>query len=163
MDSIISTFHIDWKIIVAQVINFAVVFLVLYYFAFKPLRKMMDERNSEITKGLSDAKMNAEMLVSTQTDYEAKLAEARKQANKLVSDMKKEVTKEREDLLTKANEDAKTVLARGKEDLEAEKAKMIEQAKNELADLVLNATKKVLGNAVTESIDKKLIEKSLEK
>lgn len=161
MDSIISTFHIDWKIIIAQAINFVVVILVLYYFAFKPLRKMMDERTGEIEKGLGDAKKNAEMLVNTQADYEAKLAVARKEASELVTNMKKEVTKEREALLEKANEDAKNVLARGKEDLEAEKAKMLNSAKLELADLVMNATKKVLGEVVTPDLDKKLIEKNL--
>ncbi len=43
MESIISTFHIDWKIIIAQAVNFAVVFIVLYIFALKPLSKLMAE------------------------------------------------------------------------------------------------------------------------
>ena len=48
MDSIISTFHIDWKIIIAQAINFGVVFIVLYIFALKPLSKLMNERAEKI-------------------------------------------------------------------------------------------------------------------
>ena len=62
MESIISTFHIDWKIIIAQVINFAIVFVVLYIFALKPLSKLMKERSEKIAKGIDDAKTNAKLL-----------------------------------------------------------------------------------------------------
>ena len=62
MDSIISTFHIDWKIIIAQAINFGVVFVVLYIFALKPLSKLMAERSEKIKKGIDDAKKSDELL-----------------------------------------------------------------------------------------------------
>ena len=57
MESIISTFHIDWKIIIAQMINFVIVFVVLYIFALKPLSKLMKERGEKIAKGIDDAKI----------------------------------------------------------------------------------------------------------
>ena len=62
MDSIISTFHIDWKIIIAQMINFGVVFVVLYIFALKPLSKLMTERGEKIETGISDAKKSSKLL-----------------------------------------------------------------------------------------------------
>ena len=65
MQSIISTFHIDWKIIIAQAVNFAVVFVVLYIFALKPLNKLMSERSDKIKKGMNDAKANAALLEET--------------------------------------------------------------------------------------------------
>ena len=54
MDSIINTFHIDWKIIIAQAVNFGIVFVVLYIFALKPLNKLMAERAEKIKKGVED-------------------------------------------------------------------------------------------------------------
>ena len=62
MDSIISTFHIDWKIIIAQMINFGVVFVVLYIYALKPLGKLMKERREKIETGIEDAKKSSEVL-----------------------------------------------------------------------------------------------------
>ena len=47
MESIISTFHIDWKIIITQMINISIVFFVLYIYAIKPLFKMMEERSEK--------------------------------------------------------------------------------------------------------------------
>src|SRR3990167_8785703 len=91
MESIISTFHIDWKIIIAQAVNFGVVFVVLYIFALKPLSKLMAERAEKIAKGVDDAKSNASVLEKTQKEYDEVMMRARIEANKIFQDGKKEV------------------------------------------------------------------------
>ena len=83
MDSIINTFHIDLKIIIAQVFNFGIVFVVLYIYALKPLNKLMKERGEKIAKGVSDAKINAEILNNTKAEYEEVLIKARNEAQKI--------------------------------------------------------------------------------
>ena len=90
MDSIISTFHIDWKIIIAQMVNFGVVFLVLYLYALKPLSKLMSERSEKISKGIDDAKSNAEVLKRTEAEYEKALSKARAEANTIFQEGKAE-------------------------------------------------------------------------
>src|SRR3989338_1514465 len=50
MESIINTFHIDFKIIFAQIFNFGIVFVVLYIYALKPLNKLMKERSDKIVQ-----------------------------------------------------------------------------------------------------------------
>ena len=77
MESIVSTFHIDWKIIIAQAVNFGIVFTVLYIFALKPLSKLMSERSERIAKGVNDAKENAVVLEKTRVEYEQALSKAR--------------------------------------------------------------------------------------
>jgi F-type H+-transporting ATPase subunit b len=81
MDSFIATFHIDWKIIIAQAINFIIILIILYLFALKPIRKVMDEREGKIRKGLHDATANAEILNSTEKEYQTTLAKARTEAH----------------------------------------------------------------------------------
>ena len=56
MESIIKTFHIDWKLMIAQIINFAIVVGIIWYFAIRPLIKKMTERTKTIEKSLEDAK-----------------------------------------------------------------------------------------------------------
>jgi F0F1-type ATP synthase membrane subunit b/b' len=89
MESIISTFHIDWKIIIAQAVNFGVVFVVLYIFALKPLSKLMAERSEKIGKGLTDAKTNEELLKQTSAKYDEMLANAKKEATNIFNQGKK--------------------------------------------------------------------------
>lgn len=161
MDSLISTFHIDWKLIVAQMVNFAIVFFVLYKYAIKPLGKLMDERGKTIEKGLSDAKENAAKLAETEQEYAKALAAARKEAGEIVTSAKHEAEAEKARIMESAKAEAATIITTGKAQLEAEKAKMITDAKKELADLVIAATEKVLEGTVKGGVEDALVTKSI--
>ena len=119
MDSFITTFHIDWKIIVAQTINFIIVLGVLYFLIVKPLKQLMKERSANIEGGLNDAKTNALLLANTKKEYE--------------------------EIVSSARTEAHTIFQEGKKEAETKKAEMIEAAKNEVDTMILNG-KKVLEN-----------------
>ena len=155
MESIITTFHIDWHIIIAQAINFAIVLIVLYIFALKPLSKLMRERSEKIAKGIDDAKCNAEILEAGKVEYEAALAKARAEANTIFQTGKKEAEAKRAEMLETAKTEVKTMIDSGKKTLEAEKTKMVEEARQEVVALIVEATKKMLDGRADESFDSK--------
>ncbi|HEV7423690.1 MAG TPA: ATP synthase F0 subunit B [Candidatus Paceibacterota bacterium] len=146
MDSIISTFHIDWKIIVAQAINFGVVFVVLYIFALKPLSKLMAERTERISKGVADAKKNAEMLEETSLKYDEVLAKARIEANKIFQEGKKESEAKKVAMLEDAKKEVATMIESSRKTLETEKVKIVEDAKREIVTLAMQATEKLISS-----------------
>lgn len=157
MESIISTFHIDWKIIIAQAINFGIVFVVLYIFALKPLSKLMAERSEKISKGINDAETNTKLLQETQKEYDAALVKARSEANKIFQDGKKEAETKKMQMLEDAKKEVALVIENGKKTLEAEKVKMVAEAKKEIVGLTIKATEKLLGGKINESLDEKTI------
>ena len=157
MESIISTFHIDWKIIIAQAINFAVVFVVLYVFALKPLSKLMAERSEKISKGVEDAKSNAIILKDTNLKYEEMLARARIEANEIFQNGKKEAESKKTKMLEDAKNQVVSLINDGKKKLEVEKVKMVEEAKNEITSLAIKMTEKLLGDKAPESYDAKTL------
>lgn len=158
MDALIDTFHIDWRLIIAQMVNFAVVIIVLYKFAIKPLGKLMDERSSKIQGGILDAKKHKELLSQTEEEYKKIVAEARKESQDIIGIAKKDAEKVREDLILKAGEDAKKLVESGRAELEAEKAKMLGDAKKELAGLIVSSTEKVLEGVMDEKLKSKISE-----
>ncbi len=146
MDSIISTFHIDWKIIIAQAINFGVVFVVLYIFALKPLSKLMEERSEKISKGVDDAKTNATTLLKTKAEYDEMLSKAQIEASKIFQEGKKEAENKKALMLEDAKKEVALVVENGKKTLEAEKVKMVEDAKKEIVSLAMLATEKLISS-----------------
>ncbi len=146
MESIISTFHIDWKIIIAQAINFGVVFVVLYIFALKPLSKLMAERSEKIGKGIDDAKTNATTLLKTKAEYDEMLSKAQAEANKIFQEGKKEAENKKALMLEDAKKEVALVVENGKKMLETEKVKMVEDAKKEIVNLAMLATKKLISS-----------------
>ncbi|HAQ02788.1 TPA: ATP synthase F0 subunit B [Candidatus Nomurabacteria bacterium] len=158
MDSFIETFHIDWKIIIAQAINFVVVLFILQYLALKPLKKLMKERSERIEGGLNDAVKNAEILKSTKAEYDEVIAKARQEAHTIFQDGKKEAEEKKKEMLASASLEVENMIVNGKKVLESEKNKMIEEAKTEIVSLVVKATEKLLETHKDESFDKKALE-----
>ena len=144
MDSIISTFHIDWKIIIAQAVNFGIVFVVLYIFALKPLNKLMAERAEKIKKGIEDAKTNASVLEKTAKEYEETLAKARIEANKIFQEGKKDGEANKARMIDDAKNEVKGIIENGKKNLEIEKTKMVEDARKDIASLAMLAAEKIM-------------------
>ena len=158
MDSFIETFHIDWKIIIAQVINFAIVLFVLQFLALKPLKKLMKERSDRINGGLEDAAKNAEILKNTKKEYDDVIMKARTEANTIFQEGKKEAENKKREMVENANVEVEQMISNGKKILEAEKNKMIEEAKGEIVSLVVKATEKLLESHNDASFDKKALE-----
>jgi len=144
MESIISTFHIDWKIIIAQAVNFGVVFVVLYIFALKPLSKLMAERAEKIAKGITDAQSNENLLKDTNLKYEETLVKAKIEANKIFQEGKKEAENRKALMLEEAKNQVAGIIENGKKSLEAEKVKMVGEAKKDITSLAMLAAQKIM-------------------
>src|SRR3989344_852489 len=146
MDSIISTFHIDWKIIVAQAVNFGVVFVVLYIFALKPLSKLMAERTEKIEKGITDARTSETMLKETNLKYEEMLAKARIEGDTIFQVGKKEGEAEKAKMIEKGKLELVEILESGKKALKADKVKIVAEANREITSLAMVALEKLLSD-----------------
>lgn len=157
MDSFIETFHIDWKIIIAQAVNFAVVLFVLNFLLIKPLKKMMKGRTETITGGLNDAKTNAELLKKTKEEYNEVIQKAREEAHTIFQEGKHDAEKKKTEMLEEARKEVETMITSGKKTLESEKTKMIEEAKVEIVSLVVSATEKLLESNPSEKFDEKIL------
>ena len=144
MDSIISTFHIDWKIIIAQAINFGVVFVVLYIFALKPLSKLMVERSEKIKKGIDDAKKSDELLQKAAKEYEANTIKLQKISTDAQKELQKDLEKLRLENLEKIKRDNDEWTKSRIRQMEIDKKALVESAKTELVSLAMLATEKLI-------------------
>ena len=159
MDSLVKTFHIDWHLIIAQMVNFAVVVFVLYKFAIKPLSKLMDERKEKISLGLEDAKRHKELLKQTEDEYKKIVNDARKESQEILSSAKKDAENTKRELVEQATEESKNIVEKGKKEILFEKEKMLNELRTELADLVVLSTEKVLKDSLDHDTKEKIIAK----
>ena len=146
---------------IAQLINFAVVMIVLWVFALKPLKKLMDERGATIAGGLENAKKQEELLANAQKEYEAMIAKANGEAVVKMQEVKKDAEAKGTQMMQQIQAEATAAREANKKQLEADKSKMLEEVKKEAVAFVLSATEKALGSAVTEKVDSKLVEESI--
>lgn len=161
MDELVKTFHIDWKLLLAQIINFGIVLAVLWYFALKPLLKVMNKRSSDIAKSLQDAKEVETRLNEAQATKEKIIVEAQKEAQIIVEKSYHESEKIKEEKLKETRQEMEQLADKTKASLLSEKDKMIREAKGEVADLIVKATEKVIKRNVDNELNRDLIEETV--
>jgi F-type H+-transporting ATPase subunit b len=161
MDELVKTFHIDWKLLIAQLVNFGIVVGVLWYFALKPLLKVMNKRTADIEQSLKDAKEIEQKLHDAEKTKQAVIIEAQKEAQIVMEKSYKESEALKEEKLRETRTEMEKIAAKTKADLLLEKDKMVQEAKRDVADLVMAASSKIIGKQLDESANKKLIEETI--
>jgi F-type H+-transporting ATPase subunit b len=135
---------IDIKLLAAQVINFALLLLILRRFAYQPMLQLMDERSARIEQGLKDAEAAAKKLRSVEEEEKTILAGARQQAKELLVETDK-AAKERDAVkLSETEARIKKLLSDAEAKLADDRTRMVEDAKRELSETVMLAVEKLL-------------------
>jgi len=163
MDSLIETFHIDIKLILAQVINFAIVISVLYFFAVKPLTKTMLDRTTKIEKGLLDAKEAGEKLAEVEEKKRMALNEAKKAANLIIVKAMNDAELKKKETIDKAKEEIGKIINDEKAQIQQEKAKILKEIKLDISDLIISTVEKILEKKIDAKEDGELIKKMIKK
>jgi len=158
MDELISTFHIDVKLLIAQAVNFAIVFAVLYYFAIKPLVKILQERSKKIEDSLKNAERVERELEETRDAKEKILDKARMEASKILVETEKKAEGRREEILKDAKKEIEVIITKTKNDLQKQKVETISEIKAEAGELVVEAVRRVLEDKMSSEVDRKYVD-----
>src|SRR3990167_6951375 len=84
MSELLQHFGIEWKLLLAQLVNFGVLFFVLRKFAYGPLLGMLRERREKIAEGMRAAEESQQKLAEANREKDALLGEARKESVSLI-------------------------------------------------------------------------------
>lgn len=160
---ILELFGVDWKLMIAQLVNFAVVVGILWFFALKPMTKMMKQRSKEIAKGIDDAKKADERLTEVEKVVNDKIKESRFDAEIILNQARKEAEKVRSAEAEKTKKEIGVMIDKAKKQMENEKKQMISEVKGEVGEMIVGALEKILSKGLSKEMDKKYIEDTLNK
>ncbi|TVP80888.1 MAG: ATP synthase F0 subunit B [Puniceicoccaceae bacterium] len=150
LTEIATGFGVTLPTLIAQMINFIIVAVVLYFFAVKPIAATLDERQQKIADGLQYAeemktqlaeaeRERAEKVKQAAIDAQAILTEAREQSKEMIEQKTQEAAAQAEAILRKASEAT-----------ELERQKMLADVRQEVARLVVATSSKVLARDLSE-------------
>ncbi|MFA5994504.1 MAG: F0F1 ATP synthase subunit B [Parcubacteria group bacterium] len=159
MEELVKTFHIEVGMLLAQFVNFAIVFFVLYKFAYGPVLKMLQERTKKIEQGLQDAQASQKKLAEISEKEALVLVEARKQSQAIIKKAEEAAVVQAQEIVTIAKEQTQKMLATAQRQIEQEKAKILAEVKAEVASLVMLATEKIIDEKLDSTKDSELIKR----
>ncbi len=162
MEELVKKFGIEPALLLAQVLNFAIVLFVLWKFAYTPLLRMLRERREKIEKSLADAKAVELKLAEAEQLKEQKLVEARKEAQHILEKVEVESERYRKQRIEEIDAELASMRKHARNEIAAEKLQALTEAKAELVNLVISATQKVVPQGTTKDLDKKLVAEAVE-
>lgn len=145
--------NVDLQQILLHLFNVVLLFGILYFLLYKPIKDFMEKR-TKYYKDMDDkAKADLEEADNTKKMYEEKLAKADEEIAADRTKMTDEAVKEKEEIIKKAREDGDAIIATAKSKAKDEHDRMLEQAKSDIAEMVSLATAKVAVGDVSDSYD----------
>lgn len=153
--------NINYGLMVWTLVCFVVVLVVLKKYAYGPIQDMLDERRKLIAADLDTAESARVEAQQTLDEYRAQLAEARKEAGRIVEDARKAMEEQRKSDLATIEADKERQLARAREEIAAETRHSLATIKQQVAELTIAATEKIVRSKLDEAEQRRLIDAAL--
>lgn len=136
---------LDGRFFIFQLFNFLVIFGGLYWLLHKPLLKILDDRKRAIKESLANAERLKKDVEESEIRQKEALAIARAEANKMLLDSKAQAKALEERLSADAKARAESILSRAEADILREREQMKKELKVEIAEMVVEASGRILG------------------
>jgi F-type H+-transporting ATPase subunit b len=160
MSQLLSQLGIDWKLLIAQAVNFFLLLLILRLYVYGPLMAMLRERREKIEEGLAKAKEADERLQDINHMAVEKIKHAEAEGVKIIAQVELEAKEHEAALLAKAKEREAAAMKAADERASARDAEAHRALEAEAALLIKQAIVRTV-ELSPSSIDDALIEKAL--
>ena len=139
-------------------LNTLTIFFVAKKFLFKPVMKIITDRQQEIDNMYADAGAAKEQAQQLQESYQQKLSAAQETSDRIVKEAVARGQSREEQIIRDANAQAAAIMDKASRDIAQEKKKAINDAKNEISDLAMALAGKVVERELKQADQADLID-----
>jgi F-type H+-transporting ATPase subunit b len=148
--------------LIAYLVNFIVLLGILFFFAYKPLVRLMDQRAERIRESLEAADQARQEAASSREAVEEALNEARQQGQRLLDQTREAAERYRAEEMDRARQEAENFVLRARADIQRERDAAIEEVRSNFGDLAITAAERVIGRSLDRQAHEDLIAQVLE-
>lgn len=152
---------IDFRVLIAQIINFGVLFSVLVIILYRPILNALEARRKRIQESLDKAAELDKKNAATEAEYQEKMAKAKEKIQQLLEDAKREAEAARKEIVALAEAEAARTKAMADSQIEAKKRQLYTEVKHQTGDLALLLMTRAFDYNQSEAFYRKSIDASL--
>jgi len=141
-----------------QILNFTVVAILLYAWAYKPIVKMLEERKNKVAQGLEDARVAAEARENAEEEAKSVLVDAQAKANEIVRDATQRADEVGNEVKAEAEKEAVQIHEGALAEAKVERDRMLADMRGQIASLAIAASQKLIGESLDEKRQHALID-----
>lgn len=138
--------------------NMMITFAVLKKFLFKPVKKMIDDRQAEIDTMYADADAVKQKVAKLEQEYQQHLQSIRDERDTLLREATARAQKREEEIVGEARAEAAALRAVAEADIAQERKKAVNDLKNEIGGIAVDIAGKVVEREINETDHKALID-----
>ena len=158
----IESLGINWQTLLAQIVNFAILFGLLYLVAYKPIMRILDERAGRVKESMEQTEYIKEQAARAEGEAEKRIEAASKEGQEVVARAVRTGEEVRQEAQQEARQDAETLITRARTEIQRERDDAIDELRKEFADLTILAAEKVIDRSLDKEAHRQLIDKTLE-
>ena len=133
-------------------------FLILKKILFKPVMKILDEREANIKNDIEQGKKAKEEGLKYKSEYETKVGAARSEGQQIVEMAKRRAEEKSLEIITNAKKEAENIKLKASADIEKERQQAYNDVKEEISSIALLAASKVIEKDIDKSKHEELID-----
>jgi len=158
----LASLGISLPTLIAQIVNFAVLFGLLYLVAYKPVMRMLDERAGKVKESMEQTEYIKEQAAHAEEEAERRIEAASKEGQEVVARSIRSGEEVRQQAQQEARQDAEVLIARARTEIQRERDDAVDELRREFADLTILAAGKVIDRSLDKEAHRQLIDKTLE-
>lgn len=134
--------HFTWKDWLWPIVNFLILFGVLFYFGRKPVREFLQKRTELIEKSIKEAEEAKALARKTLDEVQAKLKNTDSEINKILENSKQAGEREKAALIAEGEHIKEKIIEQAKSNIDFELEKAKKAIKTEAALMALELAEK---------------------
>jgi F-type H+-transporting ATPase subunit b len=154
---VLTSLGINWKLFIAQAVNFSIILLVLWKWVFKPVAGALEARRVKIEESVKKAETIEKARIDLASERAEELKRARLEAEAVLNKAIAEAQNIKQETIAGAHKEAEKMLASAKATMVREKDQMMLELREEVATLVVMGTEKILREKINSEKDKNMI------
>ena len=160
VEEIARTFGVDWSHLSAQVISFSIVCALLYWLAYKPVLRMLEERRQQSAQGLANTEKINAALAAIETQRKEAMTVAQAEATRLIEEARGIARRVTEQETQRARAAAEQLVLKARDAAAQEHTRMMAELRREVGRLVVRTTAAVIGKILTPEDQRRLAEET---
>ncbi|MBI2328782.1 MAG: F0F1 ATP synthase subunit B [Chloroflexi bacterium] len=158
----LASLGISLPTLLAQLVNFVLLFALLYLFAYKPIMKMLDERSRKVKESLEQTEYIKEQAAHAEEEAKRRIEAASKEGQEVIARAVRTGEEVRQQSQQEARQEAESLIIRARLEIQRERDEAIDELRQEVADLTILAAGKVIDRSLDKEAHRQLIDKTLE-
>ena len=153
---------INLPTLLAQIVNFLILFGLLYLVAYKPILRMFDERSKRIKESMDQTEAIKEQAANAEEETKKRIEAAGKEGQEVISRAMRTGEEARQRAHQEAGKEAEVIIDKGRLEIERQRDEAIDELRREFTDLTIDAAEKVIERSLDKEGHREIIEKVLD-